>query len=266
MWHVGTSGWQYRDWRGTFYPERLAQKAWLEHYVTRFETVEVNNTFYRLPDRRVFAGWAERTPAEFVMTLKLSRYLSHIRRLRDPDDSMRLFLDRIEPLRRAGRVGPLLLQLPPTMPAEIDRLAAVVAAVPDDLRLAVEFRHESWFTDEVFDLLGRNDVALCLADRHSQALGPVRRTASWGYLRMHEGRARPWPCYGEDALAGWVDRIGRLWPEPADVYVYFNNDPGACAPRNAERFADLASRSGFDVARPTQSGGRVEHEVSRRRG
>ena len=253
MWHVGTSGWQYRDWRGAFYPPRLAQRAWLEHYVTRFETVEVNNTFYRRPERRVFADWAERIPPEFVMTLKLSRYLSHIRRLRDPEGPIQLFLERVEPLRAAGRVGPLLLQLPPTMPIDAGRLAAVLERVPADLRLAVEFRHDSWFTDEILDLLAGHDAALCLADRRSEPLGPVRRRSSWGYLRMHEGRAKPWPCYGEAALAGWVERLGRLWPEPADVFVYFNNDPGACAPRNAERFMELTERAGFSVARPSSA-------------
>jgi uncharacterized protein YecE (DUF72 family) len=250
MWHVGTSGWQYRDWRGTFYPGALPQKEWLAHYVTRFETVEVNNTFYRLPERRVFAGWAERVPPEFVMTLKLSRYLSHVRRLRDPGDPIRLFLERIEPLRAAGRVGPLLLQLPPTMPADADRLAEVLGGFPGDLRVTVEFRHESWFTPAVFGVLERHDAALCLADRRSYPLGPVRRTASWGYLRMHEGRAHPRPCYGEDALAAWVERLRELWPGNDEVFVYFNNDPGACAPRNAERFMELAERAGVTVARP----------------
>jgi uncharacterized protein YecE (DUF72 family) len=186
MWHVGTSGWQYRDWRGTFYPERLAQKGWLEHYATRFETVEVNNTFYRLPERRVFDGWAARTPPEFVMTLKLSRYLSHVRRLRDPAEPVRTFLDRVEPLRATGRLGPLLLQLPPTMPVAADLLDAVLRRFPDDVRVAVEFRHESWFTPSVLGVLERHDAALCLADRRSHSLAPVRRSASWGYLRMHE--------------------------------------------------------------------------------
>jgi uncharacterized protein YecE (DUF72 family) len=250
MWHVGTSGWQYRDWRGPVYPSGLSQREWLEHYVTRFETVEVNNTFYRLPERSVFAGWAERVPPEFVMTLKLSRYLSHVRRLRDPGDPIRLFLERIEPLRAARRVGPLLLQLPPTLAIDVDRLAAVLGGFGADLRIAVEFRHDSWFTDEVFDLLGRHDAALCLADRKSTALGPVRRTASWGYLRMHEGVAHPWPCYGDTALASWVERLGDLWPDPAEVFVYFNNDPGACAVANADTFIELAELAGISVARP----------------
>jgi uncharacterized protein YecE (DUF72 family) len=210
----------------------------------------VNNTFYRLPERSVFERWAERLPADFVMTVKLSRYLSHIRRLRDPQDPVDTFLERVEPLRAGGRLGPLLLQLPPTLRIELDRLTEVIRALPRSLRLAVEFRHESWYVEDVFDLLAAHDVALCLADRHSQLLGPLRPTASWAYLRMHEGRAHPHPCYGDDALRAWVDRLGSNWPAGADVYVYFNNDPGACAPRNAERFMALADRAGFDVARP----------------
>jgi uncharacterized protein YecE (DUF72 family) len=137
------------------------------------------------------------------------------------------------------------------MAADTGRLRAVLDGVPDDLRLAVEFRHESWFQDEVFELLAASDAALCLADRKSTPLGPIRRTASWGYLRMHEGTTHPWPCYGEDDLATWVERMRQLWPEPADVYVYFNNDPGACAPADAKRFMELAAQTGVSVARPT---------------
>jgi uncharacterized protein YecE (DUF72 family) len=251
VWYVGTSGWQYASWRGgAWYPEGMAQSRWLEYYVTRFPTVEVNNTFYRLPSRDAFAGWARRTPDGFVLTCKLSRYLSHVRRLRDPKPSVELFLDRAEPLRAAGRLGPLLLQLPPTLKADPPNLAAVIAAIPDDLRLAVEFRHDSWFTDDVLDLLRRHDVALCLADRRSRMVGPFERTAGWAYLRMHEGTADPRPCYGDDALRSWVERLLERWGPEADVFVYFNNDPRACAPANAERFADLATREGARVAKP----------------
>jgi uncharacterized protein YecE (DUF72 family) len=250
VWYVGTSGWQYDSWKGTFYPQGLPQARWLEYYVTRFATVEVNNTFYRLPDRSVFAGWAGRTPEEFVVTCKLSRYLSHIRRLRDPGDSVALFLERVEPLREAGRLGPLLLQLPPTLPADAERLRATLAAIPRELRVVVEFRHDSWFSAEIDEVLASRDAALCLVDRRSRPLGPVRRTASWGYLRLHEGIADPRPCYGDGALRSWVDRLLDCWDAEADVYVYFNNDPRACAPANAERFMDLAERAGAAVARP----------------
>lgn len=256
MWQVGTSGWQYQSWRdGAWYPAGLPQSQWLEHYATRFSTVEVNNTFYRLPERRVFADWARRTPASFILTCKLSRYLSHVRRLRDPKPAIDRFLERAEPLRAEAKLGPLLLQLPPTLQADGPRLAEVIAAVPRGLRLAVEFRHPSWHTDEVFDLLARHDVALCLADRRSRLEGPLLRTATWGYLRMHEGTADPRPCYGEDALRKWVDRLLERWGPGADVFVYFNNDARACAPANAERLAALAGREGARVAAPGQSAG-----------
>ncbi|MGH9243150.1 MAG: DUF72 domain-containing protein [Acidimicrobiales bacterium] len=249
MWYVGTSGWQYDSWKGVFYPRGLPQARWLEHYVTRFPTVEVNNTFYRLPERTVFAGWADRTPSGFVVTCKLSRFLSHIRRLRDPEDAVRRFLERAAPLRQAGKLGPLLLQLPPNLSVDAGRLAATLDAVPDDLRVVVEFRHDSWFTRRVADLLADHDAAVCLVDRRSRRATPLWRTAPWGYLRLHEGTATPRPCYGDHALRTWIDRLLDLWDADRDVFVYFNNDPRACAPKNAERFIELADRAGAKLAR-----------------
>jgi uncharacterized protein YecE (DUF72 family) len=250
VWQVGTSGWQYASWRGIWYPRGLAQSRWLEHYATRLATVEVNNTFYRLPDRRVFDDWAARTPEGFTITCKLSRYLSHVRRLAAPRDPIDTFLHRIVPLRTTGRLGPLLLQLPPTLRLERDRLADVLAAIPSELRTTVEFRHDSWFVEPVFELLAEHDAALCLADRRSRPLVPLRRTATWAYLRMHEGTADPRPCYGDGALRSWIDRLLAQWGPEADVFVYFNNDPRACAPANAERFVELARRAGAAVASP----------------
>jgi uncharacterized protein YecE (DUF72 family) len=250
MWHIGTSGWQYASWRGTWYPAGLPQGRWLEHFATRLATVEVNNTFYRLPARQVFEDWARRTPEGFTITCKLSRYLSHVRRLQAPRQPIDTFLERVAPIREAGRLGPLLLQLPPTLRVERERLAEVLSAIPRDLRTTVEFRHDSWFTEPVFALLAEHDAALCLADRRSRPLAPLRRTASWAYLRMHEGTAHPRPCYGEGALRSWIDRLLGEWGPAADVFVYFNNDPRACAPANAERFVELARRAGAEVATP----------------
>jgi uncharacterized protein YecE (DUF72 family) len=244
---VGTSGWQYDSWRGVLYPAGLPQRKWLEHYAARFQVVEVNNTFYHLPERRTFEGWAERTPPDFVFALKLSRYLSHIKRLREPEEPVKRFLDRAAPLE--GRAGPLLLQLPPDFHADPGRLTAVLDCIPRALRVAVEFRHASWFTEEVRSVLEQRGAALCLPDRRSRLQAPLWRTADWGYVRLHEGRARPQPSYGADALAAWVERIARLWPDGSDVYVFFNNDPNGCAVRNASMFASLVERSGRRVSR-----------------
>ncbi len=247
MLYVGTSGWQYRDWRGVLYPEGLAMRGWLDHYVGAFATVEVNNTFYRLPPTETFTSWAGALPADFVMALKVSRYLTHIKRLSDPAEPVARFLERSAPLGR--QLGPVLLQLPPNLAADLPRLVDTLDRFPPSCRVAVEFRHPSWFDDEVAALLAERNAALCLTDRGSRVTGPLWRTADWGYVRLHEGRAHPHPCYGDAALAHWVKRLGELWPADEDVFVYFNNDPRGCAVRNAVRFAHLAERQGLHPTR-----------------
>jgi uncharacterized protein YecE (DUF72 family) len=243
---IGTSGWQYRDWRRSFYPDGVPQRRWLEHYAERFATVEVNNTFYRLPRRETFEQWAERVPPDFLMGAKLSRFLSHMKKLREPEEPVARFLDRAAPL--GDRLGPVLLQLPETFQADLGLLADFLALWPRTVRLAFEARHQSWFTDDVAALLADHDVPLCLADRRGR-LTPTWRTASWGYVRFHEGRDNPSPCYGLRELAGWVDVVADLWGPDDDVFVYFNNDPNACALADAVRFAGLAAKVGL---RPTR--------------
>jgi uncharacterized protein YecE (DUF72 family) len=243
---IGTSGWQYRDWRGPVYPPGLPVGRWLESYAERFATVESNNAFYRLPERRTFEGWAERTPDDFVMAVKVSRYLTHINRLLAPAEPVERFVGRIRGL--GPKLGPVLLQLPPQLRCDRDRLAATLDRFPADIRVAVEFRHESWFRDEIRELLIDRDAALCLADRRG-VLGETWRTADWTYLRFHEGRARPRPSYGRAALAQWAGRLAAGWSANEDCYVYFNNDPGAAAPRDAARFARLVARLGLRPSR-----------------
>lgn len=238
---VGTSGWQYRDWRGPFYPRDLAQKRWLEHYAGQFATVESNNAFYRLPERRTFADWRSRTPDDFVFAVKASRFLTHIKRLREPDEPTRRLMGAAAGL--GPRLGPVLLQLPPNLTAEPERLAACLECFPPGIRVAVEVRNESWWNDDVRQVLTRHGAALCWADRLGRPATPLWRTADWGYVRFHEGAACPWPRYGERALRSWFDRAARTWPDPADVYVYFNNDPGGAAVWDATRFAAIARRS-----------------------
>jgi uncharacterized protein YecE (DUF72 family) len=244
--YVGTSGWHYRDWRRAYYPHGLTQAAWLEWYARGFATVESDNAFYRLPERRVFADWAERTPDDFVMAVKVSRYLTHIKRLRDPSEPVGRFLDRVGGL--GPKLGPVLLQLPPTLQADVQALAAVLALFPADVRVAIEFRHASWFVPPVRALLERHGAALCLADRRGVRT-PIWRTTDWTYLRLHEGRAHPSPCYGRAALRGWADRLAGEWGPEEDVFVYFNNDPRACAPRDAARFGLAVARRGLRPSR-----------------
>jgi uncharacterized protein YecE (DUF72 family) len=243
---IGTSGWQYRDWRGRLYPDALPQRLWLEHYAERFAVVEINNAFYRLPEKNTFQGWHDRTPDDFVFAVKMSRYLTHVKRLKDPAEPVARFLDRAEPL--GAKLGPVLLQLPPSLRADVAVLDETLSRFPRSVRVAVEPRHPTWFTDEVRDLLKRHGAALCWADRKGRPVTPLWHTADFGYLRMHEGRATPWPRYGRTSLGTWLDRIDRdLAGVP--VYVFFNNDPGGAAVVDASAMAALARRRGRDVTR-----------------
>ena len=257
---VGTSGWQYRDWRGGLYPAGVPQRRWLEHYATRYMTVENNGTFYRLPSRETFERWRERTPDDFVMAVKGSRYLTHVRRLQDPAEPVARLLGAAAGL--GPKLGPVLLQLPPTLSAEPGLLdaclnefrAAKVPGLSGPVRVAVEPRHESWWTDAVREILGGHDAALCWADRLGRPVTPLWRTASWGFLRFHEGAADPWPRYGEQDLQPWVDRIREAHLTRADVYVYFNNDPGGTAVVNSAEFAALARKAGLTPTRTPSVG------------
>jgi uncharacterized protein YecE (DUF72 family) len=242
---VGTSGWQYRDWRGPVYPPALKQGEWLEHYTTLFDTVEVNNAFYRLPSAETFAQWASRTPPGFVVTVKASRYLTHLKRLREPAEPVRRFLDHATHL--GGKLGPVLLQLPPRFAVAADRLDETLTLF-GGRRVAVEVRDDSWLNDEVRAILRRHDAAFVWADRHSRPLVPLWRTASWGYVRLHEGAAA-WPCYGRTALDSWARRIASSHDPAEDVFVYFNNDPRGCAVHDAAVFARSCARLGLDVTR-----------------
>jgi uncharacterized protein YecE (DUF72 family) len=243
---VGTSGWQYRDWRGVLYPDGVPQRDWLACYSAEFPTVEVNNAFYRLPERSVFARWREATPDGFVMAVKVSRYLTHIRRLRDPVEPVGRLVDRAAGL--GDRLGPFLLQLPPTLRGDAELLDACVRAFPQGSRVAVEPRHDTWWTDEVRAVLERRGAALVWSDRRGRPQGPLWDTAGWGYVRLHEGTASPRPSYGRKALRTWLDRILDAWPDrdaSRSAYVYFNNDPGGAAVRNARTLIRMAARRGL---------------------
>lgn len=244
---IGTSGWQYDDWRGRFYPDDLPHGRWLAHYAAAFRTVELNNSFYRLPGADNFAAWNHDTPDDFVFAVKASRFLSHMKRLVDPEEPVARLLDRARHL--GDKLGPVLLQLPATLARAPERLAHFLAVWPARPRLAIEFRHPSWFTRDTFAALRRHDVALCLTDVDGRPQGPLERTTDWGYVRLHRGTAAPRPCYGDTALSSWLARISRLYADRRDVFVYFNNDPRACAVANAARLGGLADAAGRERTR-----------------
>jgi uncharacterized protein YecE (DUF72 family) len=238
--HVGCSGWQYKDWRnGAFYPPKLPQRRWLEHYASVFGTVEVNSTFYRLAKPEAVARWVAETPAGFLFTVKASRYLTHIRRLAELSEGIERFYAAIEPLARSPKLGPVLWQLPGNFRRDEDRLAEALAVLPPG-RHCFEFRDESWFTPDVLEILRAYDVALVYGDHPSRPWQPLELTAGWTFVRFHYGHRGRRGNYSETELREWAARLRAVRTE-AEVFVYFNNDWEAFAPRNALRLRALLS-------------------------
>jgi len=237
---VGCSGWIYRSWANSFYPARCPQRRWLEHYSSVFDTVELNNTFYRLPKRDNVAGWVERTPGDFEFTVKASQFLTHMKRLTDMDQGVRRLWERLEPLVRSPKMGPVLWQLPESFRRDDDRLAFALEHLPADHgeRHAFEFRHPSWFHDDVLDALRAHDVALVIGDRPERPWQPLELTTDFTIVRFHHGARGRRGNYSETELREWAARIGE-WRHRAKVYAYFNNDWEVFAPRNALRLRRL---------------------------
>jgi uncharacterized protein YecE (DUF72 family) len=229
---IGCSGWNYAHWRnGVFYPPRLPPRRWLEFYARHFDTVELNNTFYRLPRREAVARWVDETPPDFVFAVKMSRYITHIKRLTDLGGGIARFYERIEPLVRSPKLGPVLWQLPPTFKRDDDRLAAALAALPPG-RHCFEFRHESWFAGEVYELLRRHHAALVIGDDARRPWQTRELTADWTFVRFHGGRRGARGNYSRTELEEWARQVEQ-WRPRVDVFLYFNNDSEGFAVRNA---------------------------------
>ena len=243
---IGTSGWQYESWRHRFH-QGVPQRRWFEHTLANFQTVELNVTFYRLPAAETFAGWHRRSPSDAVITVKASRYLTHVRRLRDPDEPVQRLMARVGPL--GGKLGPILVQLPPDMRADVPALAATLDAFGAGPRIAVETRHESWWSDELRACLETRGVAHVWADRGGEPLGPTWRTAHWGYLRLHHGDAAPPPNYERATLHRWATCLAATFDRDQDVFVYFNNDPRCAAVDNAITFGEQVELAGLQPTR-----------------
>ena len=236
MMRIGCSGWSYEHWRGRVYPADEPEARWLELYAAWFDTVELNASFYRLPTRKAAARWAAATPSGFCFAVKASRYLTHVKRLRDLPPGIERFFERIEPLRDARKLGPVLWQLPPRFKRDDERLAAALDALPPG-RHAFEFRDETWFAEDVYALLRDYGAALVVADRAPRRASPWVETGGWTYLRFHSGRARD-GAYGRRSLETWARRIRAA---EGDVYAYFNNDWEGFALENARTLERLVS-------------------------
>ena len=238
---IGTSGWQYESWRHRFF-EGVPQRRWFEHTMAAFRTVELNVSFYRLPPAETFAGWCRRSPDDALITVKASRYLTHVRRLRDSREPVERLMARARALE--SKLGPILVQLPPDMAVDAAALAATLDGFGTS-RVAVETRHPSWWCDDVRDLLAAHDAAHVWADRGGEPLGPTWRTAGWGYVRFHHGDANPPPNYHRATLAGWADRVAAAFAAGDDVFAYFNNDGRCAAVDNAITFGEEVGRAGL---------------------
>jgi len=239
---IGTSGWVYPHWKGRFYPTDLPAKSRFGYYASHFPTVEINNSFYRLPSEDAFRAWRAQAPREFCYAVKASRYITHLKRLKDPKEPVDLFWSRARLL--GDRLGAVLFQLPPRFPVDAKRLGDFLAVLPREMRPAFEFRDVSWETDEVFSLLDEARAAFVYADR-PRARVPDVVTGGWGYIRFHEGTT-PHPGYARRKLETWADRIATMTAK--DVFVYFNNDQLGAAIGDAETMTDLLLKRGLDVA------------------
>ena len=231
MIRIGCSGWNYEHWRnGVFYPPRLPPRRWLDFYAQHFDTVEVNATFYRLPTEQAVANWVRESPSGFLFAVKMSRYVTHIKRLRELPPSLELFYSRIRPLAGSPKLGPVLWQLPATFRRDDERLAEALRALPTG-RHCFEFRHDSWFADDVYELLRRHRVALVIGDTPRYPFQAHELTADWTFIRFHHGTRGRHSNYSERELEEWAQRI-EGWARSADVYAYFNNDRNGYAVRN----------------------------------
>jgi uncharacterized protein YecE (DUF72 family) len=219
---VGCSGWNYADWRELFYPKGLPPKRWLGHYAEVFDTVEVNNTFYRLPALSAVQGWVEQSPPGFLFALKASRYLTHVKRLTEMERGVKLFYERIEPLVRSPKLGPIVWQLPGNFKRDDERLAGALAALPEG-RHCFEFRHESWFHDEVYAMLREHGAALVIGDTPERPFQTHELTTDWTFVRFHHGHRGRGGNYSHAELDEWAEHV-RDWRTSAEVFLYFNND------------------------------------------
>jgi uncharacterized protein YecE (DUF72 family) len=228
--YVGTSGFSYKEWKGPFYPEHLPDKQMLRFYGDRFRSVEINNTFYRMPKASVLESWSGEVPAGFKFVLKVPQRITHMRRLKDAEPDVSYLLKTANALQ--DRLGPLLFQLPPYLRKDVPRLREFLPLLGANSRAAFEFRHQSWFDDEIFEVLRENHATLCIAEAENDLHIPFVSTADWGYLRLRRSD------YGDDELAAWVERVRQQqWQ---DAFIFFKHEDAGKGPKMALRLLELA--------------------------
>jgi uncharacterized protein YecE (DUF72 family) len=233
--YIGTSGWSYKHWRGTFYPQEVKVKDQFAYYLQNFNTVEINNTFYQLPSEETFLNWKKNTPESFTYVIKASRYITHMKKLHDPSESVFSFLERTALLGK--KLGAILFQLPPFMKPDLELLEEFLIALPKKHRYVFEFRHTAWYTKELYLLLKKYNCAFCIYELAGH-LSPIETTADFVYLRLHGPGDKYQGSYSDETLEEWAEQC-RKWLKTKDVFVYFDNDQNGYAPLNALKLTKL---------------------------
>jgi uncharacterized protein YecE (DUF72 family) len=229
--HVGTSGYSYKEWKGSFYPEKLSAKEMLSYYASKLSAVELNNTFYRMPQPAMVESWKAQVPGDFRFSVKASQRITHFKRLQDVDADTRYLLETVGALKE--RLGVVLYQLPPNMKKDLERLRSFVKNLPAEVRGAFEFRHPTWFDDEVLEVLKNQNLALCISDTDDLPVTHIDRTADWGYLRLRRVN------YSKDDLVEWSARIkAQNW---TTAFVFFKHEDEGTGPRLAGEFIEIAA-------------------------
>jgi uncharacterized protein YecE (DUF72 family) len=234
--HIGTSGWHYKHWRGTFYPMSTKDKEQLKVYLETFQTVEINNSFYRLPESTTFEQWRKSTPENFIFSVKASRFITHMKKLKDTYESLQTFLKNANALKE--KLGPILFQLPPGWKINSERLSDFLKQLPKGYRYAFEFRNHTWYEEEVFTLLRKYNCAFCIyeLDHH---ISPMEITANFVYLRLHGPEGKYQGSYDQHQLSNWA-KLCRKWSEEEkEVFVYFDNDQLGYAGFNAQSLKNI---------------------------
>ena len=231
---VGTSGYNFPEWRGSFYPPKLPSKQWLEYYAQQLGTVEINYTFYRMPNEKTIAGWNAATPEAFTFVLKAPQRITHFARLRNIDEPLRIFLELIRKLN--AKLGAVLFQLPPNFRKDLARLGDLLTQFPTDVRAACEFRHVSWWSDDVYDLLRSTNTALCIADTE-EGTTPLVSTANFGYIRLRD------EGYDEAGLRDWMTKVQALGSGWTDAFVFFKHEAKGMGPKLAREFLRVAQHT-----------------------
>jgi uncharacterized protein YecE (DUF72 family) len=242
--YIGTSGWHYDHWRGPFYSHNLSKDEFLIYYSSNFQTVEINNTFYQLPERKTLIGWRDTVPAGFVFSVKASRYITHMKKLKDPEESLTNLLGRIKVLE--DKLGPVLFQLPPNWNFNFERLDSFLGSLPPDYRYAFEFRDQSWLNPQAYEALAKHGAAFCIYD-FDRRLSPREVTADFVYVRLHGPDGPYQGQYETEALSGWVGAFSTWSSEGKDIYCYFDNDQHGYAVRNAFELQEMVKGKHHDI-------------------